>query len=572
VARITAGADSLTKEWPGPPPPAAAERIPGPSEELRHQLLWIILGRAIITILGLNLAGPLELLPEYLGQFPFVPLFNILTITVSALYLGLWRSGRQLSLQLYLQIAVDLAFTTFLVASTSGIESAFVSFYLLIIIYSSLTLGRIGGMISAALSVILYTGLITAGYFLKQRPDPGTELPLAFRISFHAMGFFSVASLGTYLSYRLRAVQRELEEKTDSLRQLETLNEHIVRSIRSGLVTTDLEGRITVFNNAAEEMSGMEYSDMLGSRVQTLIGEELWQEIQTANLLKDVRPLRHEAWISLPENRKGYLGFSISPLLDQSSRLIGYIISFQDLTEIKRLEEEIRVKDRMAAIGRIAAGIAHEIRNPLTSMRGSVEVLRSHLILPERDARLMDILIRESDRLNTFVEEFLQFAKPARYTREPVELVSLLRDTATLLQNSPEVRQKHSIELNLELRGVTVMGNPSQLQQVFWNLAQNALRAMPAGGTLTIRAHDSEDGGAKVVFEDTGVGMTREEQEQLFQPFHSKFAHGTGLGLTIVFQIVEDHNGRISFESEKGRGTKVTLSLPYESGKPAYVQ
>jgi two-component system sensor histidine kinase PilS (NtrC family) len=572
VARITAGAESLTKEWPGRSPPAAAERNPGPSEELRRQLLWIILGRALISIVSLNLAGPLELLPDDLGGFPFVALLNILTITLSAVYLGLWWSGRYLSLQLYFQIAVDLAFTTLLVASTNGIESAFVSFYLLIIIYSSLTLGRIGGMISAALSAILYTGLITASYFLKQRPDPGMELPLAFRISFHALGFFSVASLGTYLSYRLRAVQRELEEKIDTLRQLEMLNENIVRSIRSGLVTTDLEGKITVFNSAAEEMSGMESSAMLGARVQALIGENLWHEIQTANFLRDVRPLRHEAWISMPKDRKSYLGFSISPLLDQSSQLIGYIISFQDLTEIKRLEEEIRVKDRMAAIGRMAAGIAHEIRNPLTSMRGSVEVLRSHLTLPERDARLMDILIRESDRLNMFVEEFLQFARPARYTREPVELVSLLRDTATLLQNSPEVTQKHSIELNLEIGGVTVMGNPSQLQQVFWNLAQNALRAMPAGGTLTIRAHEAEDGGAKIVFEDTGLGMTREEQEQLFQPFHSKFAQGTGLGLTIVFQIVEDHNGRISFESEKGRGTKVTLSLPHESRKPAYVQ
>jgi two-component system sensor histidine kinase PilS (NtrC family) len=374
-------------------------------------------------------------------------------------------------------------------------------------------------------------------------------------------------------------IQRELEEKIDSLARLQRLNEHIVGSIRSGLVTADLDGKIAVFNKAAEEITGIENRTVLGSPVQRLIGEELWEMILGTGWLRDVRPLRHEAWFSFPRGTRRYLGFSISPLLvpprsegpSEEGALAGYIVAFQDLTEIKRLEEEIRLKERMAAIGRMAAGIAHEIRNPLTSMRGSVEVLRSHLELRPADARLMDILVRESERLNTFVEDFLTFARPRRYVRQAVEVTALLRDTCTLLCNNAEVKAKHAIELDLE-SPVMVHGSPDQLRQVFWNLAQNALRAMPAGGRLRIEARSAARGGGVIVFEDTGVGMTPEEQRQIFHPFQGRFKEGTGLGLSIVFQIIEDHKGKIHFESEKGSGTRVTLSIPAEAPVPAAVE
>lgn len=248
--------------------------------------------------------------------------------------------------------------------------------------------------------------------------------------------------------------------------------------------------------------------------------------------------------------------------MDHERTLIGYIVSFQNLTDIKRLEEEVRIRDRMAAIGRMAAGIAHEIRNPLAAMRGSVEVLRSHLVLGGADARLLDILIRESDRLNKFVEEFLDFAKPTRCVRQPLDLAPLLQDSVTLLKNSPAVLERHRVELYLASGQIFIDGDADRLKQVFWNLAQNALRAMPAGGTLQISARNEEDGGGQIVFEDNGTGMTEEEKAQLFQPLHSGFAGGTGLGLSVIFQIVEDHKGKIHFESEKGRGTRVTLYLP----------
>jgi two-component system, NtrC family, sensor histidine kinase PilS len=295
-----------------------------------------------------------------------------------------------------------------------------------------------------------------------------------------------------------------------------------------------------------------------------LIGEAFWTRIVNADLFRNAKPLRHEEWVALPGGAMRYLGYSVSPLLNQNQQLLGYIISFQDLTEIQRLEEEIRLKDRMAAIGRMAAGIAHEIRNPLAAMQGSVEILRSHANLPKSDERLLDILVRESDRLNKFVEGFLSFARPRKYAKQSLDLVPVLRDSVTLLRNSPEIREKHSVILSLDVQAVRILGSADQLNQVFWNLAQNAIRAMPNGGELRIAIRKNPEGWGQIDFQDNGIGMSKQQQQQLYQPFQSEFTGGLGLGLSIIFQIMEDHRGKISFESEKGKGTKVSLCFPPE--------
>jgi two-component system sensor histidine kinase PilS (NtrC family) len=464
---------------------------------------------------------------------------------------------------------MDLILATLLVAYTRGIESPFVFFYLLIIIYCSLTLGRNGGMVGAALSSILYSGTIIIMHlslfgFDAPKMD---KLFAVFRISTHALGFWAVAYLGAYLHQRLQAIEEELKEKINSLTQLQRLTEHIVNSIRSGLITTDLTGLVAVFNAAAKELMGRDPQEIIGKPVQTIIGEKFWTLILDANLLQIAKPLRYEEWISLPGGARRFLGFSASPLIDHNQQLLGYIISFQDLTEIIHLEEEVRLKERMAAIGRMAAGIAHEIRNPLTAMRGSVEVLHSHANLPEKDDRLLQILIRESDRLNKFIEDFLNFARPGTFAKHSIDLVPVLRDSVTLLRNSPEIKDRYSVNLEIEVQAMRILGSADQLNQVFWNLAQNAVRAMPKGGDLNISIRKTSDNIGQVVFQDNGIGMSPEEKEQVFQPFHSGFARGLGLGLSITFQIMEDHQGKIIFETEKGKGTKVSLNFPLEQNQ-----
>lgn len=532
--------------------------------ELRAYLPWIIGVRAALLFTGLNLAEPLGILPSHLGRFEFLPLLNIAIISFTVLYLALWWTARVLLLQVYLQIAVDLGLTTLLVTQTRGIDSPFLSLYLLLIIYCSLTLGRKGGLGSAALSTILYAAIVVGhhvGFFSPGASEASLKY-LTFRVTTHALGFFAVAFLGAYLSDRVRAVQAQLQEKISSLHQLKRLHEHVASSIRSGLITTDLKGRIALFNETAEELTEREGEAMIGQPIQPIIGTGVWDAISNTDLFKHEGPLRVEEWYVLPSGSRRCLGFGISPLLDPSSQLLGYIISFQDLTALRRLQQEVRAKDQMAAIGRMAAGIAHEIRNPLTSMRGSVEIMLARPELSPTEKRLLDIIMRESNRLNKFVEEFLQFARPTRHEHKEIDLASLLKDSVTLLKNSAEVREKHAVILNLDERAIPIFGNEDQLRQVFWNLAQNGLRAMPAGGTLTIGASGTGDHGAQVVFQDTGIGMNAEERELLFQPFNSGFRGGIGLGLSISFQIIEDHYGKIAFESEKGKGTRVTVSIP----------
>jgi two-component system, NtrC family, sensor histidine kinase PilS len=539
------------------------------NKELNRHLLEIIIIRAIVLLLGLNLADHLKLLPERLNAISFIWFFNTLALSLALIYLILWLMQKHWALQLFVQIGIDLILATVLVAYTRGIESPFVSFYLLIIMYCSLTLGRNGGLVGAALSTILYAGtVITIRLNLFGSNAPKMDAFLAaFRISTHALGFWAVAYLGTYLHQRLRAIEGELKEKIDSLSQLQRLTEHIVGSIRSGLITTDLRGRVAVFNAAAKELTGRDPRETIDKPVQTIIGEAFWKLILDSNFLHNAKPLRHEEWVVLPDGAKRFLGFSASPLIDRNRQLLGYIISFQDLTEILRLEEEIRLKERMAAIGRMAAGIAHEIRNPLTAMRGSVEILRSRANLPEKDDRLLQILIRESDRLNEFIEDFLNYARPRTFAKQWIDLAPVLRDSVALMRNSPEMRDKYSVNLNSEMQAMRVYGSADQLNQVFWNLAQNAVRAMPKGGDLDINIREASGNIGQVVFQDNGIGMSPEEKAQIFQPFHSGFAGGLGLGLSITFQIMEDHQGKIIFESEKGKGTKVILNFPLEQNQ-----
>jgi len=531
-----------------------------------YRLLVIIVIRAAVLLLGINISDRLNLLSGHLGTLQVVQFFNFLTIFLTLLYLIGWYSRRFLNLQLYIQIGMDLILVTMLIICSSG-DGPLVSLYLLIVIYSSLTLGKNGGLLGAALSALFYTGIVVA-YRLDILDPPGdfsnTSLEI-FRIGTRILSFWAVAYLGAYLHRRLHMVESVLKEKTDTLAKLQQLNEHIVRSIRSGLITTDLDGNIAVFNSAAGEITGEPANEVIGSSIRRIIGEDFWRRIRSEDLFQNAHALRHENWIQLPEGTTRYLGFSVSPLLDPNRLLLGYIISFQDLTEITRLEKEVRRKEHMATVGRMAAGIAHEIRNPLTAMRGSAEMLRARDNLPPKDERLLNILIRESDRLNEFIADFLNFARPQASPKTVIDLIPLLRDSVTLLKNSPEIIKSYFVHLKINVHSMNIHGNADQINQVFWNLAQNAIRAMPNGGNLTISIEKTPDGNGRIIFEDNGIGMSSEEIEQMFQPFHSGFSHGLGLGLSIVFQIMEDHKGKISFESEKEKGTNVILTFPLET-------
>jgi two-component system sensor histidine kinase PilS (NtrC family) len=255
------------------------------------------------------------------------------------------------------------------------------------------------------------------------------------------------------------------------------------------------------------------------------------------------------------------VGCTVSTLKERAGMPLGMVFIFQDLTEIHVLEEEIAFKKRMAALGEMAAGVAHELRNPLASISGSVQVLKRDLKPQAEAGQLMDIVIMESKRLDSIIRDFLLFAKPGRFDPQANDAVPLIRETLKLLENSTEKRPDHKVVIQLNPPSIPIYADANRLKQVFWNLTKNALKAMPEGGVLTVKAVDGIDGQAVISFSDTGIGMSEKEIATNFQPFHGTFGNGTGLGLAIVYRIVEEHGGRIRINSRPGVGTEVSLYL-----------
>jgi two-component system sensor histidine kinase PilS (NtrC family) len=241
----------------------------------------------------------------------------------------------------------------------------------------------------------------------------------------------------------------------------------------------------------------------------------------------------------------------------------GLLFTFQDVTKIKKLERDSAIQQRLAAVGEMAAGIAHEIRNPLASMSGSIQILRQELPLSREQEQLMDIVLRESERLNTTIRSFLAYARPQRFQIARFDLRRALNDTALLLRNSSELGDGHEILVDLPESELWCEADEGQIKQIIWNLATNGLRAMPGGGSLwLIGARDGTSDGVVITVRDAGVGIADGEIDALFQPFHGTFAKGSGLGLAIVHRIVTDYNGEIQVSSKLGSGTSVAVRLP----------
>src|SRR5688572_31187794 len=283
--------------------------------------------------------------------------------------------------------------------------------------------------------------------------------------------------------------------------------------------------------------------------------------------LARVRSMRIDYQYRRDDGRIIEVGLSAGALpLPDGSR--GYIYTFQDVTDVRRFEQNARLQQRLAAVGEMAAGIAHEIRNPLASMSGSMQMLKEELPLSGDQAQLMEIVLKESERLNHTIKSFLAYARPQRFSLQQLDLRAVVQETAILLRNSPEVEQSHTIEVEPSSAPVTIDADESQIRQILWNLATNGLRAMPEGGTLRMSAV-AEGAAATLRVEDEGVGIPPEEVEKIFQPFRGSFGKGTGLGLAIVHRIVTDYDGNIEVKPRSGGGTIFRVTFPATAGHPA---
>jgi two-component system sensor histidine kinase PilS (NtrC family) len=381
-------------------------------------------------------------------------------------------------------------------------------------------------------------------------------------MGFADISFLVVGLLAAKLAERQLSSDVQLAEATRTLADLRALHERIVESIRSGLITTDLQGRIYTFNAAAEEITGYNAEDVRGQHASMFFGDMTRQiaDSMAAAAEGKVSP-RFEVDSLTQSGFMLHLGYSIAPLFLESGETSGLVITFQDLTDVRVMEETARRQDRLAAVGRLAASIAHEIRNPLAAMRGSIQMLRSEMEGDSDHGQLMEIILRESDRLNTIVTDYLNYARPRPSEMKDVDVCALIRETLKLLRNSPEISDRHILTEALPSEPVIVRGDAEQLKQVCWNVARNAMQAMPEGGEFRVTAERTDADRVHISFKDSGYGMSPEQVERLFEPFTSTTG-GTGLGLSIVYQIIRDHSGTINVRSREGTGTTIGVELP----------
>ena len=471
--------------------------------------------------------------------------------------------------QAYLQLLVDTVIITWLVYRTGDVASPLTPLYLVIILASSTILSSQRVYAIASASALLYGGLASAtvnglvhhdGYSFYAEPLSGAEI--VYKVVLNIVAFYVVAALSERLATRLRGSANQLAKTTQRFSELRAFNERVIDSISSGLLTTDLEGRVKTFNRSAENITGFKFANVYDQPVSRVFGD-ISQQIGASldGRTRKAGVLRFTTDCKTADNRKIVLGFSASPLIDEDGVHTGVVISFQDLTEVSKLEREMRRRDRLVSLGKMAAAIAHEVRNPLASMRGAIQVLHGELAPESEQAELMQIVLRESDRLNRIVTDFLSYARPQMPAKQMFDLCPLITETVRLMRHGSEMSENHTIVEDYPPDPVNIEGDPNQIKQVCWNLARNALQAMPQGGTLTIRVVNGPDI-VTIEVEDSGLGMKDEQVERMFEPFSSEKSGGTGLGMAIVHQIVTDHNGRIDVNSTVGKGTKILIMLP----------
>ena len=583
-----------------------AASIPGDERAgTLHKLKWltgvrlllasILLGSAVILDLG-------ERLP-----FSTTPLYVLLgcTFGFSLLYAMALRAQRFTSAQGVVQLALDLLLVTLLVHYTGGPDSALPFMSIFVIFAAANLYGQQGSLGVAFLSSVSYAWLVLAEStrFIAPVPFAGSLTPrpagyTVYQVFIHAVAFLAVALLSSHLVERLRQTGQELERRGLDLRNLQTLHEATVATIPSGIMTFDLAGHLISFNDAAERITGYGFA---------ALQDQPWHatpfapcETLEAFFANPSAPLDGQATeveLRRADGRTIPVGIACSALLSADEEIIGLVAIFQDLTERRKVEERLRRADRLGALGHLAANIAHEVRNPLAAISGSVEVLREDESLAGSSRDLLEIILREARRLKLITGQFLDFAKPHPMLFRPCALRPLLEETLLLLAKSSEWQPGTRWELAEETPGLHGLADPDQLRQVAWNLCLNAAQSMPEGGTLTVTVRalpdegeqgelvDSSSSGlgrpipavaestnppmhqstvpgwVEITLRDTGRGIPAEALERIFDPFFTTRPSGTGLGLAIARKIVESMGGHIRAESQPGIGTIFRLRL-----------
>ena len=488
-------------------------------------------------------------------------------VVLSGVWAAIRRALRPVQ-QAYLQLCGDLFLVTALVYFSGASDSVFTFLYLVVVAVAAFFLLRPGALLIASLASVLYglTIELTAYEVIPQPPlfyrQDWTNPSLVFSLSFTIAGFYGVALLASLIAEKLHHARREISARTLEIEKIRALHADVIESMSSGLATVDATGIVTFLNRAGGEILERLPTEAKGCWLWDigLLSAEEWQKITTEWFRSPAT--RGEMEIGGPD-RPRTIGYSIRKLKGTA----GFLVLFQDLSDVKSLEAEARSREKLAAVGQLAAGIAHEIRNPLASISGSAQMLGNEMRTGSSERRLVEIIVAESRRLSKILEDFLHYARPGVPQCVVFDVGASLSEAMNLFSHSDEVRDHHLLNLQVE-SAASIFGDPGQVRQIFWNVARNAIAAMPDGGILDVTGRVEGDCYA-IRFHDTGRGMSPERQEMLFQPFATSFDGGTGLGMAIVRRLVEEHEGRIRVESRSGFGTAIEIFLPRRTAERA---
>ncbi|MFN3739413.1 MAG: two-component system sensor histidine kinase NtrB [Thermodesulfovibrionales bacterium] len=459
----------------------------------------------------------------------------------------------------YLQLILDSLLIIALIFMTGGVESWFSFIMIINVIAGAIVIGRSAGFIIATILSILYGGLIDLQFYrvIPLPYDPTLKVThFLYNIFIHISALYLVAYLTGYLTSRLESASRNLAETQHDLTELKALNTMIVENVPSGIVVVNHKGKIIAFNNHAELVTGLKRQNVIGRDLLEVF-PFLKDHFSNLNAQTSDFRFRTEGILETRGNQR-IIGITINTFKSDDSR--GLIGVFQDLTEIKKAEEETKRREKLAAIGELSRNIAHEIRNPLASLKGSVEMLLENKISEGQKRKLMEIAIKEMDRLNKIITDFLLYTRPAPINLKTFDLIKLLDEVVLMLKSSSKAKG-----IDITRRGpdsLIIRADENQLKQVFLNLGTNALEAMPEGGKLSISVLKERES-VKINFSDTGHGIRQEDIDKIFYPFYSTKEEGTGLGLSIAYKVIEEHRGKISVRSNN-TGTNFEVTLPYE--------
>ncbi|MBI2202427.1 MAG: PAS domain S-box protein [Candidatus Rokubacteria bacterium] len=529
-----------------------------------NRLLRIFSG-ARLGLAGLLLTlGPFlppDLVPGTHAGMLAVSLLVVVVSAATVLTAGTFADPRRMT---WLVSILDVVLVTAVVASTGGARSIFAFLYVLSVIAACVLLSRTGGLVVAGLASVLYIGLVfgrTVFPMTALFEPPAETTALEVLTMFLNTGtFLVVAIVAGGLAERFHETHEELELQRRDLRDVQAFRDLIFNSVGTGLIALDLSHVVTAFNPAAEEITGIPAATAVGRPGRTVLGDAVpFKEIHGEILRNPRRSVRYETAIRRPNGPSVPVRMTFSALASGDGHQLGLIAVCEDLSVIREMEARMRHADRLASLGRMAANIAHEIRNPLASLSGAIEVLAHTPAVADERERLSQIVLRESDRLNGIIRNFLDYARPAPLTRVEVNIAELVDEVLLLLEHG---RMPAHVKIRRDFPGELRWPiDAQQFRQAVWNLALNAVEAMPEGGELAVTASARGDV-LEVTVSDTGEGIPAAEQSQIFEPFFSTKQTGSGLGLALVHRVVSDHGGHVDLRSEPGLGTTFTLTLP----------